>query len=402
MSKALFIADFIQSDRAGGGQTVAAELARRLRDQGDAVDFLVAAPGTGLPEDEERDGIRILRYYTGGGPLAAKRHSRALADRWGKEGGQLVHTHFAFSEWGPAQSLAHLPWVRTFHGPWDEEGWFQETGGKGGAWPVARLKRRIRRWFETASLHRANRVIVLSECARLQALALGTPLDKLRLIPGGSDLQRFFPKGSREDARLRLGLPAEGPLLVTVRRLVPRMGLEPLITAMGEVLAVHPGARLVIGGRGPEQANLETQIDRLGFAGRVILAGFIPDEALADYYRAADLFVLPTTALEGFGLVTVDALACGTPVLGTPVGATSEILGPLDGRLLTAGTTPEHLAGGILRFFTMEGKEGLSAARLHEYVKAHYTWDRHAEGVQRVYQEILSPWSGRPAEPGSF
>src|SRR5207249_11052699 len=78
--------------------------------------------------------------------------------------------------------------------------------------------------------------------------------------------------------------------------------------------------------------------------------GFIPDETLPSYYHAADVFVLPTRELEGFGLVTVEALACGTPVLGTPVGATPEVLSGLDASLVFRGISAEIMAEDLLRF----------------------------------------------------
>jgi glycosyltransferase involved in cell wall biosynthesis len=134
---------------------------------------------------------------------------------------------------------------------------------------------------------------------------------------------------------------------------------------------------------------LERLVRDLDLKHAVTLAGFLPEEQLADYYRAADLFVLPTASLEGFGLVTVDALACGTPVLGTPVGATAEILEPLDARLLTAGTESQDLADGILAFWKGTWRFALSPERLHGYVRDRFTWDRHVAATLAVYEEAL-------------
>ena len=122
----------------------------------------------------------------------------------------------------------------------------------------------------------------------------------------------------------------------------------------------------------------------------VRLIGFVPEDRLADYYRAAELFVLPTVALEGFGLVTVEALACGTPVLGTPVGATPEILEALDRRLVLPGTTPETLAGGIWAFLEGNWAKALTPERLSRFVRERYSWDRHVEATVQIYEEVLA------------
>ena len=97
------------------------------------------------------------------------------------------------------------------------------------------------------------------------------------------------------------GLPEDAfPLLLSIRRLVPRMGLENLVAAFPNVRAVFPKAKLVIGGRGPLIESLEAQVRTLGISDAVTFAGFIAEEEVVDYYRGADLFVLPTLSLEGF------------------------------------------------------------------------------------------------------
>jgi glycosyltransferase involved in cell wall biosynthesis len=117
----------------------------------------------------------------------------------------------------------------------------------------------------------------------------------------------------------------------------------------------------------------------------VRLVGRVSDEELRDWHRAADLFVLPTVAYEGFGMVTAEALASGTPVVGTPIGATPELLTPLDPRLVTAGTEPAQLADAV--------RSGLAAstpafrARCREYAESRFGWDAAVVEWERALAE---------------
>ena len=104
-------------------------------------------------------------------------------------------------------------------------------------------------------------------------------------------------------------------------------------------------------GGGYLENSLQVQVHELNLETNIRFLGFIPEEALPKYYQAADLFVMPTAALEGFGLSTIESLSCGTPVIATPVGANPEVLGPLGGEFLCEDITPEALAERIIWFF---------------------------------------------------
>ena len=112
---------------------------------------------------------------------------------------------------------------------------------------------------------------------------------------------------------------------------------------MSLVLAVtrgpDVGARLVVGGTGPLEGELKAQVARLGLQDRVSFPGRLADDDLVRHYQAADLTVVPTIALEGFGLVTVESLACGTPVVALDEGGPREIVTPAVGRLAHASAS---------------------------------------------------------------
>ena len=392
----LFFADFIFEDHPGGSRVVARELAQGLLKRGHAVTFLVRAK-EGRPDSETvENGTKVIRYgVPSGGFRAYVTAGRNACERLLRsERFDIAHTHFAYSAVGPLQVLPKtVPHVRSFYGPWHDEGYVEDK--QNGQGPRAYAARQahyfLRRRIEQQNLRRSRTVIVLSDHSQREVLGLKFPEGRIVKIPGGADTARFVPAPhGKAAARAALGLPQDGPLLLSIRRLAPRMGLDNLIRALPAVRQAVPAVRLLIGGKGPEHARLQRLIQDLGLDNCVQLLGFLPDDQLAAYYQAADLFVLPTLALEGFGLVTTEALACGTPVLGTPVGATPELLAPLDPRLIAGSADPAGLAQSITAFLSEDWRHSLTPSRLRAYILDHYTWDRTTAQTEQVYSALTS------------
>jgi glycosyltransferase involved in cell wall biosynthesis len=221
----------------------------------------------------------------------------------------------------------------------------------------------------------------------------GLAPSKVSVIPGGVDLERFRPSTDKAQIRARIGLPEDKFILFTVRNLVPRMGLENLISAFEIVQNGRPDLLLVIGGEGPLEKALREQARRCGVEDFVRFAGYIPDEDLPSYYQMADLFILPTTELEGFGLVTVEALASGLPVLGTPVGGTREILTKLGSDYLFDDSTPQSIASGILNalngWATDQAVYENISQTCRKVAEQHYSWDNHVSKLEDLFYSIL-------------
>jgi glycosyltransferase involved in cell wall biosynthesis len=131
---------------------------------------------------------------------------------------------------------------------------------------------------------------------------------------------------------------------------------------------------LAMVGTGSLEERLRRLSSNLGLEGRVRFVGQVLDDELRDWYRAADLFVLPTVAYEGFGMATVEALASGTPVVGTPVGATPELLRPLNPRLVARNLEPEVLAATIAE--ALDLSEPQFRRRCREYACTNFAWDK--------------------------
>jgi glycosyltransferase involved in cell wall biosynthesis len=213
-------------------------------------------------------------------------------------------------------------------------------------------------------------------------------------IPGGVDTERFQPAEDRSAIRNRLGFAAGRPLLFTLRNLEARMGLDTLIQSMVIVRRQAPQTLLLIGGAGSLRNDLESLTASLGLNEHVQFLDFVPDEHLPLYYQAADFFILPTRELEGFGLVTVEALACGTPVLGTPIGATPEILQSLRSDLLFAGTEPDAIAELILKHHQLRCSDPPGYQHLRDacrrHALEHYAWPPLVKALEQVLLHTIT------------
>jgi glycosyltransferase involved in cell wall biosynthesis len=258
-----------------------------------------------------------------------------------------------------------------------------------------RLSVRARRWIERTVIRRCHHVIVLSEFMKRQVVAAhGIAPQHITVVPGAADPVTFHPVDDRNEIRRELKLPEGRTLMFTVRNLVPRMGLEHLVEALTMLGEEQQNLLLLIGGEGQLRPRLEEMIHSRGLQDSVQLLGFVPEEQLAKYYQASDLVVLPTLQLEGFGLVTVEALACSTPVVGTPVGAIPEVLSRVDPMLVTEGTDGVSLANTLRfvlkRFREVPHERERVSKKGREVVERRYNWVAHTADLDRLFMSLLN------------
>lgn len=397
----------------GGAERVLRAQALGLAARGHQVRVLTRLGPTGAPAYAVEAGVAETRFAVNRRHaltffVSSIRHARhAYAALVRAVPPDVVVIHQALPGLSILDCLGRVPAVYVCHSLAYEE--FETrhrppVGALGQAW--YRWQSRLRKWTEHVVLSRARRVVVLSDFMQQRVeKAYGAkgrrahsrgraPLaERIRVIPGGVDTQAFSPVLDRRAVRASLGVAADAFVLLTVRNLVPRMGLEALIEAAARLRQEIPQLQVLIGGNGPLRAALGAQVAALGLHRCVQLLGFVPEGLLPDYYRAADLFVLPTVQLEGFGLVTVEALASGTPVFGTRIGATEEILGQLEPSLLSSGADAASLAAGIRALYRRFTADPSARAQLAKAGRAlvlrHFTWVRHCERIESALGEVL-------------
>ncbi len=363
----------------GGAENVFYHLARHLPRQGIAVDGLVL----GSIRATLDGGARIDSFAppTASLPRRLAAARTAVAGALRRQAPDLVASHFALTAVTALPALRNRPLVVHFHGPWALESAAEGAGA---------LSVRLKFLIERLVYDRASRFIVLSRSfATVLAERYGVPPERIDRVPGGVDADRYDLPDSRRDARARLGWPQGRPVVLTVRRLVKRMGLTALVESMVELRRHVPDALLVVAGRGPEAAALQDRIGALGLEDHVRLLGFVPDANLPLAYRAADLCVMPSQALEGFGLTALESLAAGTPVIVTPVGGLPEVVEGLDGDLVLAGTDARSIGIGVAEALT--GIRRLpSADACRSLVRTRFDWPVIAARTAAVYRGALS------------
>lgn len=300
---------------------------------------------------------------------------------WRTGGYDLIHVHYPF--FGTAEVLAAR---RLVTGPPIILQYQMDVIGRG--W-FAYAFRWHRRMLFPLILRAADGIVVTTADYAASSF-LGPKLTSLQprlaIIPPGVDLNHLTPDGESESWRRRLGLNGR-PLIFFLSRL-DRAHYFKGLHVLFEALLALPGTGLIVGGDGSLRATYEAQAAALGLRPRVRFAGEIPDEMLPAYYRAADVVVLPSVdRTEAFGLVLLEAMACGKPVVASRLpGVRTLVQEGRNGYLVEPGNAVD-LADKIKRCLADGPALGLYGRQAAE---ARYGWPVIAEQLLRLYDEVLS------------
>ncbi|MDP2924670.1 MAG: glycosyltransferase family 4 protein [Candidatus Omnitrophota bacterium] len=403
----LFVANEIFPDAHGGVHTYVYEIAERLVSLGHNVCVLTKKVEKSHPSVENINGIKIYRYENKEcgfsflnqilSILSINTELKKLVRAFRFD---LISMHSPHAAFGVnlSKTAKKIPKVYTFYALLAEEE-FYDVYGKKYSWYQWRryikpfwfsIYLQLARWLEKRGLKSAQKIISLSDFTSQRLIKeYKIAAAKIAQIPAGVDTERFKPASDKNAVRKVLDLSQYSQILFTVRRLVPRMGLDNLIKAMPLVLEKFPEVFLVIGGQGPLQQELKQLAEEFRLGAKIILTGFIEDEKLPLYYQACDLFILPSKANEGFGIVTLEALASGVPVLATPIGGSIEILNKLDKNLLFKDISPDSIASLIIEYLTNTKKRTEIENKCRQFILENYTWDKAAKQTDKLFLDIL-------------
>ncbi|MCR5868609.1 MAG: glycosyltransferase family 4 protein [Aquincola tertiaricarbonis] len=383
---------------AGGQNVYVSQVARALAAMGHHVDVLTRRDDAALPAVVDvRPGMRVVHIDAGPPEFVPKedllqhmpaftRASRHLMQR--SVGYDLLHANFFMSGW-VGLALRHIfevPLVMTFHALGLVR---REHQGSADTFPAARID------IERRIVQGADRLIAECPQDRDDLVRLyGAQPETISTVPCGVDLSMFGPR-DRAQARRRLGLREDEFVVLQLGRLVPRKGIDNVIRAVGLMDRALKPRLLVVGGesvepderRTPEIARLRAVARDAGVEDLVTFTGRRDVAELPDYYAAADVFVT-TPAYEPFGITPLEAMACGTPVVGSAVGGIQySVVDGVTGYLVP----PKHPAALAERLSWLCANPALRGALGRAgmaRVRSQFTWDRVASQLAEVYQEV--------------
>lgn len=239
-------------------------------------------------------------------------------------------------------------------------------------------------------LANADAVIAVSRDIKSKLVTFGIDPAKVHVVYRGVDTKRFAP-GDRQEARRRLGLPQERPVLLWVGRMVPVKRLDVLLDACEILRARRSDIRVALVGAGPLEKSLKTQCTGRSLEDIVTFAGSAAHSDLPDWYQAADLLVLPSQS-EGVPNVLLESMACGTPFVASRVGGIPEIATPGLDRLVEAAD-PRALADGVQEKLARNGPP----------VERRFfpgSWSAVAQQLTEVIQPLTNGSTGSNGETG--
>lgn len=301
----------------------------------------------------------------------------------------LVHAH----DWLVAQAAwtlkkgKGLPLVATIHAT--------EHGRQQGIHNPLQSYINANEWLLS---YEASRVITCSSFMADEVKRVhSTPEDKIRVVPNGIDPDRLriSPKEKKNLAEFRARWAApKDKVVLFVGRMVREKGAQILVEAMPRVLSIYPHTRFVIAGGG-YAGHLESRARWLGVRERLTLTGYISEADLKKLYAVADAAVFPSL-YEPFGIVALEAMAAGVPVITSDIGGFKEVVEPGKTGLHTWANNPDSLAWGILEVFAKPEEAAARARRARKGVKARFSWDKVAQETVVVYDEARQV--GRPSK----
>jgi PEP-CTERM/exosortase A-associated glycosyltransferase len=298
----------------------------------------------------------------------------------------IIHAHSPCLN-GLATLGLGVPVIYEFRSSWEDAAVSTGTTTEGS------LRYRLSRWLETRVLRGADAVTVICEGLRAEAATRGVPADRIAVIPNAVDPAKLDLRGSNPiTARRRFGLTGT-PIIGFIGSLFAWEGLDLLLRAMPRVLAERPGAQVLLAGGGPHETQLRALVPQLGLDGRVVFAGSVPHENVADVYAAIDLLVYPRARMRLTDMVTplkpLEAMALGKAFVASDVGGHRELIRDgVTGVLFQAGNT-EDLAGVILRVLRDDGLRARLGHNGQLHIVRERNWPTSVRHYAPLYEAVL-------------
>jgi glycosyltransferase involved in cell wall biosynthesis len=366
----------------GGASVAARGLASHMAKRGHEITVFTTSVNAKNTNEIDKD-IRIYRYGTNV-KLLTSNISWGMFRNPLRHDLDIAHTHFDIPP-GPLSGLLYakkkkVPLIITYHGDW--------IGEYGGA--IRRIGVSFHnRYVVDKILSYADGIISPSYYYINESKFLKKYKEKINVIPNGINIDNFSVPYSKEECKSILGLPRDKNILLFFGYLSPYKGPDILLKAMPRVIKDIQDVLLIVSGIGSMKDELMSLSKRLNINNNVKFTGYIDESLKPIYFKAADVFCLPSVmTTESFGIVNLEAMACGVPVVASKIGGIPDVIRDGENGLLVAPSNPELLADALIHLFKNEDirrKMGERALELVEY----YSWDRIAIETEKVYSSVI-------------
>ena len=287
-----------------------------------------------------------------------------------------AHTWYTFFAGHLARLLYEIPLVVTVHSLEPKRPWKAEQLGRGYA---------LSTWLEKTGIETADRVIAVSEEMKRDILSVYT-LDpaKVVIVHNGVDLAKYRPSHA-VNVREKYGV--KGPFVLFVGRVSRQKGISDLLSAARHL---EGDAMLVMAASSPDTPELQAELEEQARTNPRLLwiNRMLPEDDLISLYTEADLFVCPSV-YEPFGIINLEAMACGTPVVASAVGGIPEVVVDGETGILVPPVRPDLLAEAINKLMGDPGLRKRYADAGRRRVEEHFSWRRIAEQTLAVYREAM-------------
>ena len=360
----------------GGVESHVQSISKELVDRGHEVAIFTSKVPETAPDFENIDGMEITRikpiFNLFTTPVMPKLKNALIA-----QSVDIVHAHVPppFSEYYAASACKYnkLPFVLTYHCDLEVPNILSR--------PMAGFYRRT---FGAYAIKNSDRIIVHTES--YAATSRSVWKYEPTIIPSAIDIDRFTPNTKASQIRKRHGLKGSKVVLY-LGRLKFHKGLEYLIES---AKLTDPDIKYLIVGEGDFEPHLKEIVERFGVKDRIIFAGRVPNSEIPKYYCASDVFILPSiTRLEAFGLVVIEAMACGKPVIISNIPGVSENITDGEEGLIVEPTNPKDIAKKINYLMKNEKIRLKMGAKGRKKVEQNYSLARVVDQLEKVYQDFL-------------
>ncbi len=213
------------------------------------------------------------------------------------------------------------------------------------------------------------------------------PSEKITIIPNAVDISKYQKKIDKESVKRRYGIESYERMVLFIGRLVPQKGVEYLVRAIPLILQQHRNVKFVIAGDGWSKDHLERLARSAGFGDKIRFLGFISDSDLTELTMSADVLVVPSV-YEPFGIVALEGMAAGVPVVAANVGGLAEIIEHDRTGVLVYSKNFESIAWGVNRVLSDPGYSNWLVQNAKRKVREVYSWEAVAKKTIEVYEEV--------------